>query len=153
MKNLNEFWLAFLTFSIIWILAFVFGGCGTHSQRKEVTGCKVSGTAIICDGETIEITELIPEPIEGPKGDTGPQGPKGDDGLQGVAGDPGLIVALLDPCGDGAGQDEIIFILNDGRFCVWYKDVGLVVLTDGNYQTTDSQKCKFNVTGTVLTEI
>lgn len=67
----------------------------------------------------------------------------------GVAGQPAppspsAIVALIDPCGDHSGPDEILLQMQDGRFVAWYLDLGLVVLSRGVvYRTTDDQECRF----------
>lgn len=59
------------------------------------------------------------------------------------------IAELYDPCGDYPGHfDEILLILNDGSIVAYFEDGGkrfLATLSDGNYQTTDKQKCNFSV--------
>lgn len=55
------------------------------------------------------------------------------------------IKEVIDPCGDGPGQDEILLVLSEGSVVAWYKDLGLVELEDGNYVTTDSQSCSFSI--------
>lgn len=54
------------------------------------------------------------------------------------------ISALVDPCGDGPGPDEIIIVFNNGTHLAWYRNLGIIIL-DPNviYETTDAQKCKF----------
>jgi hypothetical protein len=66
----------------------------------------------------------------------------------GIDGQDGInsVVKTFDPCGDGPGIDEIILLLNDNSAVAWYKNKGLVVLEENKtYQTTDSQKCKFEI--------
>lgn len=63
-----------------------------------------------------------------------------------------LYVELIDPCGDHPGYfDEVILKLPSGELVAYFKQSGskefLSVLTDGNYQTTDQQKCNFTVSG------
>jgi prefoldin subunit 5 len=56
------------------------------------------------------------------------------------------IVAILDPCGNGSGHDEVLVAFDDGSVMAWYKDLGLTMLTPNvTYQTTDSQRCNFRV--------
>jgi hypothetical protein len=63
----------------------------------------------------------------------------GNDGEDGV-------LSITDPCGDDPNHpDEVLLSLNDGSVIVWYKNVGLSVLTVGNYTTTDHQKCNFTI--------
>lgn len=104
------------------------------------------GTLITCTDGT---SAMVYNGSDGEDGAPGPQGPAGPSGDPAPA---GLIADYIDPCGDDtANVDEVIFILNDGRFAAWYKDVGIVILGDGNYVTTDKQKCNFTVSGTSLT--
>jgi hypothetical protein len=56
------------------------------------------------------------------------------------------IAEVYDPCGDGPGVDEVLLILGDGTILAWYLDLGLAILEPGNYITTDSQGCSFEVT-------
>jgi len=70
----------------------------------------------------------------------------GQDGENGTDGADAeyFIEKVVDPCGDGKGVDEILLVTMDGVLA-WYKNVGLVVLEDGNYVTTDKQRCKFSI--------
>jgi hypothetical protein len=65
------------------------------------------------------------------------------------------ITRVFDPCGDAPGQfDEIILQTNSGKFIAYFESAGnrfLTVITNGNYRTTDAQKCNFNVNGTAIT--
>lgn len=60
------------------------------------------------------------------------------------------ITELLDPCGDGAGYDEVLVRLSDGRLLAYFETGGnrfLAVLTNNAYyRTTDAQLCNFYVT-------
>jgi len=59
---------------------------------------------------------------------------------------PGFFISrTIDPCGDGPGPDEILVELNDGSLMAWYNNIGLVIIEDGNYVTTDSQQCPFSI--------
>jgi len=54
----------------------------------------------------------------------------------------------IDPCGDNPNKyDEIILKLYDGTLLAVFKEgeYFMSVLTNGNYQTTDKQKCNFTV--------
>lgn len=86
--------------------------------------------------------------VDGQDGEQGPMGPVGPQGPSGLSNTPGLtgyIVGYIDPCGDSTGLDEILFVLSDGKYAAWYFNVGMVVLTDGTYKTTDAQACHFTI--------
>lgn len=131
-----------------------------------LAGCGSDDFAVY-DPETGIITfadgsQLTRDELRGPQGETGPQGPQGvqgpagqngQDGADGDAGDPGLIVDTIDPCGPHDGPDEVLFILSNGQFAAWYKNVGLVILEDGTYITTDKQRCKFRISGDHFEEV
>lgn len=95
--------------------------------------------------------------VAGVQGEQGEQGAQGEQGVQGAQGVQGLdasdafIVGYIDPCGDSPGVDEVLFVLSDGRMAAWYKNVGLVILEDGTYQTTDKQKCVFTISNNGVT--
>jgi len=58
------------------------------------------------------------------------------------------IVALIDPCGDGAGFDEILLKLQNGTLIAYFESGSnrhLSVLPAGSYRTTDAQNCNFTV--------
>jgi hypothetical protein len=58
------------------------------------------------------------------------------------------IAELIDPCGDGPGFDEVILRLNNGILLAHYSSGGyefLTIVSQGNYVTTDKQKCNFHV--------
>lgn len=56
------------------------------------------------------------------------------------------IVNIIDPCGDGAGPDEVLLIMDNGQVVAWYQNLGLSVLQPNQqYQTTDTQQCRFQV--------
>lgn len=97
---------------------------------KDGSSCSVSNGVITCTDGTHYV---IPTPRDGPEG---PAGPAGRDS----------IVRIIDPCGPhGSGVDELVFVLSTGQLVVWYQNVGLVALKDGNYRTTDQQQCNFKV--------
>jgi hypothetical protein len=79
---------------------------------------------------------------DGAPGATGPAGPAGADGQD-------AVLSVVDPCGPLPGNqpNEVLFQLSTGRYAAWYKDIGLVLLSDGNWQTTDAQHCHFQVSG------
>lgn len=59
------------------------------------------------------------------------------------------ITEIIDPCGDDPGElDEVIFKLTDGSLVALFiqgQKSFLTLIEDGNYQTTDKQKCNFSV--------
>jgi TolA-binding protein len=61
------------------------------------------------------------------------------------------IVSLIDPCGDGAGFDEVLFKMASGKVVGSFsenasgKNTRFSVLPQGNYQTTDGTSCNFSV--------
>ena len=70
----------------------------------------------------------------------------GDDAIQ----SPYAIEEIIDPCGDYPGyKDEVILKTHNGTLIAYYEGSGkrfLTALSDGNYKTTDKQKCSFSVT-------
>lgn len=66
------------------------------------------------------------------------------------------VEQYIDPCGDAPGQfDEVLLLMTDGTLVAYFEDGGrrfLSVLGDGNYQTTDAQKCRFSVVSGVYSE-
>lgn len=61
----------------------------------------------------------------------------------------GSIAKLIDPCGDHPGHfDEIIIKLGSGSMIAFFESSGkrfLTELVDGNYRTTDKQRCNFSI--------
>lgn len=55
------------------------------------------------------------------------------------------VAEIVDPCGDGRGFDEVLLVMDSGAIIAWYKNLGLVVLDDGYYRTTDKQRCRFQI--------
>lgn len=55
------------------------------------------------------------------------------------------IVEIIDPCGDSNGVDEVLFVLSSGEVVAWYQNLGLAILNNGSYVTTDNQACNFTV--------
>lgn len=59
------------------------------------------------------------------------------------------IAEVVDPCGDFPGhQDEVLLVLNSGEIIAYFQKGNrrmLTVLGDGNFQTTDKQKCNFSI--------
>jgi len=59
------------------------------------------------------------------------------------------VVALIDPCGPSGGFDEIIIELSNGDLVAYFRQNGsrqfLTILSDGQYRTTDAQRCRFEV--------
>lgn len=87
----------------------------------------------------------------GPQGETGPQGLPGMDGVDGQD----SIIQVINPCGEDPDHpDEVILQFSDGTWLAWYKNVGLYVLeNDVEYETTDHQKCRFQITENGYEEI
>lgn len=59
------------------------------------------------------------------------------------------VTELIDPCGDYPGHfDEMILKTSTGKFLAYYQQGNFRFLTElpnGNYQTTDKQKCDFTI--------
>ena len=59
------------------------------------------------------------------------------------------VAEVIDPCGDKSGYyDEVIIKLHDDTFIGYFESGSkrfLTVLKNGNYRTTDEQKCRFTV--------
>jgi hypothetical protein len=87
----------------------------------------VDGATITCGSNSVQITD-------------------GDDAVQ----SPYAIEEIIDPCGDYPGyKDEVLLKTHNGTLIAYYEGSGkrfLTALSDGNYKTTDKQKCSFSVT-------
>jgi hypothetical protein len=76
--------------------------------------------------------------------------------LQGAI-DAKSSVQYIDPCGDGAGFDEIILRVTTGnqvKFIAYFEQSTkrfLSELSNGNYRTTDNQACNFTVNNGTIT--
>lgn len=111
-------------------------------------------------GESVTGAQGIPgESIVGPAGRDGrdgdsiigPRGETGDVGPVGPAGND-AIIEVIDPCGPNPdGPDEVLFRLSSGEIVAWYKNLGLSVLGDGSYITTDNQRCYFSIHNNITT--
>lgn len=59
------------------------------------------------------------------------------------------VTELIDPCGDNPNQfDEKLIKLSSGQIVAYFEQGGkrfLTDLVDGNYRTTDSQRCNFQI--------
>lgn len=95
---------------------------------------------LICDGAV------------GAAGQDGSDGQDGEDGQEGLDANTAYsIVDIVDPCGDGAGFDEVLLKLADGRYVASLsenkngKNTRLSVLTEGSYETTDDTGCHFAI--------
>lgn len=58
------------------------------------------------------------------------------------------ISEVIDPCGDGAYWDEVLLKLGNGQIVAYFENGGnrfLTVLSNGHYETTDAQRCRFTV--------
>lgn len=68
------------------------------------------------------------------------------------------IIDLYDPCGDDPGEiDEVLLQASDGRWAAYFQQGSrrmIAVLPPGSYQTTDNQKCRFEITnsGSIVNE-
>lgn len=107
---------------------------GTPGQGCSIQA--VNGGAIVtCGPDQV----LILDGAAGPQGPQGPTGPVG----------PYNVAQIIDPCGDGPGHDEILFVLGNGQIVAHYSSGPLqflTVLSPGNYVTTDQQACNFTLT-------
>jgi hypothetical protein len=59
------------------------------------------------------------------------------------------ITAIIDPCGDKPGHfDEVILATSNGELLAYFESGSkrfLTLLSNGNYRTTDKQRCYFTV--------
>jgi hypothetical protein len=108
-------------------------------------GCTVmqltNGAEIKCGDETTAVIL---------NGDVGPKGADGSDGKDGenLAAGPYSIREVINPCGAVGAHDEVILRLENGQILGHYSQGQkqfFVLLTQGNYETTDGTKCKFSV--------
>ena len=127
------------------ILAIMSAGCGqvAFNTKKDILSCTVetigNESVMTCPDGTSAVIE---------------DGTDGSNGIDGTNGLDGNLVALIDPCGDGPGEDEILIETDTGQFIAWYRNLGLVLLTENvNYITTDSQKCKFKIVNGQVEEL
>lgn len=95
----------------------------------------------------------------GPKGETGAAGREGINGQNGVNGingqdgisapvNPYAIVAVIDPCGDEGGYDEVLLKLANGTILAHYSDGNKQFFTlvgPSTYSTTDGHACVFTI--------
>lgn len=62
----------------------------------------------------------------------------------------GSVTKLIDVCGDDLNNfDEVILKTTDGRYIAYFEDGGkrfLTEITEGDYTTTDRQRCDFSIT-------
>lgn len=68
------------------------------------------------------------------------------DGVDGVS----SIIEVIDPCDDGPGYDEVLLRLSDGSILAYFESGNnrhLAEIDQGNYVTTDEQRCAFSVSG------
>lgn len=86
----------------------------------------------------------------GQDGTDGEDGQDGQDGVDGQDGQDGAdaVVEVINPCGSQGQFDEVLFRMSDGFIYALYFGSGNAFLTDlppGNYQTTDSTRCRFSI--------
>lgn len=131
----------------------------TPISEGVVLSCTGNDPVTIYNGPKGDTGEQGIPGVKGDTGETGGQGPQGDTGPQGEPGLPGqngtdAIIEIIDPCGPSSSDvDELLFRLSTGELVAWYKNVGLVALSNGNYVTTDQQKCYFTISnGQILNE-
>lgn len=58
------------------------------------------------------------------------------------------VEEFIDPCGDSAGFDEVLLWMSSGELVAYFESGSrrfLTILKDGNYRTTDKQRCRFSV--------
>lgn len=141
--NLSNFFKAGLVLSGLFL-----AGCGAHYHAR-VQGCVTKqvegGVEIRCGNQTT----FVADGAQGEAGESivGPQGPQGNPGIDGTNG-LDAVIEIVDPCGDGAGFDEILLVLSSGEIVAYFESGGnrfLTVLVNGNYRTTDAQACNFTI--------
>lgn len=59
------------------------------------------------------------------------------------------IAEVIDPCGDGPGEDEVLIVFSDKSVLAYFETAksGILSLLEENktYITTDQQRCKFHI--------
>jgi len=139
----------FIFSAILWAAS----ACGSHYHTTKPS-CNVKqtegGAQISCpDGSNVLVEN-------GTDGADGLDGINGQDGAAGTPGQDGQdsIVEIIDPCGDGTGFDEVLLVLSSGEILAYFEQGNnrfLSVIPDGNYQTTDAQRCNFSVLAGLVT--
>lgn len=64
------------------------------------------------------------------------------------------ITQIIDPCGNGAGYDEVILKTRNGQYLAYFENGSQRYLTKleiGSYITTDGTGCRFSLTASGLT--
>ena len=117
-----------LLISLLLLLIMFIFGCSKSENQYIINECIIDrvdgGQVVTCGADQIVIPDQMP------------------------------ITAIVDPCGDGPGVDEVVLILEGNMAIAWYKNVGMVVLEPYvHYTTTDRQKCKFQITDLGLEEL
>lgn len=147
------------------------GTAGIDGQPGEPgvagTSCTVnqtsSGAIVSCADGTVAVLENGQDGSNGSDGHNGSDGQNGNDGEDGEDGNDGAtgpqgpaapinpysIVEIINPCGDNAGYDEVLFRLANGQILAHYAGGGnlqfLTLIGAGSWVTTDSSACHFTV--------
>lgn len=122
------------------VLTDTFLGLGAICMLLLLMGCNI-------DQNKYTVGECTVERVDG-----GQMVLCGTDQL--VIPDQGQVLDIIDPCGDGPGEDTVVLILEGDLYISWLKNVGMRVLEPYvQYQTIDQQRCKFQITPNGLEEI
>lgn len=142
-----------MKYGIIVMAVFSMIGCGkTRIEHIAAPGCHVEGVSggavITCpDGSQ----SVILNGVAGLDGSDGAVGAPGERGATGAVGPSGqnAVIEVIDPCGDGAGFDEVLLVIGTGEIIAYFEGPSntkhLALLIPGNYRTTDQQACNFRV--------
>jgi hypothetical protein len=85
----------------------------------------------------------------GEQGPVGPKGGQGDPGPRGIAGEPAFVIEVIDPCGDNPDDHDEVLLRINPTCLVAYMQINpteyLTCVPAGIYQTTDTQRCRFEI--------
>lgn len=142
----------FTTIVLIYGILYVFMlGCGSTKFESKGGNCSVTeqpdGALVTCqDGTSGRIYDGT-NGQDGINGNDGRDGVDGEDGLDGAPGRDGIdaVIEVIDPCGDGPGADEVLLRLSTGELVAWYQGLGLSVIGEGMWVTSDQSRCVFTI--------
>jgi hypothetical protein len=128
-------------------------GNGCHVTQIQPGTLLLFGGAIVQCGDVSVLISNGRPGFNGANGQDGTDGVDGTDGTDGQDGDDGApgvdaITEIINPCGVQSPYDEVLLRLGNGQLLAHYSDGNkqfLTILGAGNYVTTDSFSCHFNV--------
>lgn len=129
------------------ILMGILVGCGNLKGEDGTDGKDGE------DGKTGKTGEQGSVGATGRMGQRGADGAKGDRGLDGRDGRDGIdgvdaVLEVIDPCGDNPNEFDEVLLRTATCIAAYFRDGDeefIACIPDGNYQTTDKQKCNFTI--------